>query len=110
MAGTILLRKVTIMNATRKSFLVRHARPIGWVLTAIAGLMAYAWISRPFGPPHENYAIMWSLVIGMVIITAANMILSVKSKCHDLIIAGMIAFYSTFIIAYGIRFLASFFN
>lgn len=97
-------------SAINQGFVLRNARPIGWGLTVVAFLLAYAWIARPFGPPHEHYAVMWSLVFGMVIITAAVMVLSVKSKCHDLILASMMAFYSTFIIVYGIRFLTSVFH
>lgn len=86
----------------KKIFLIRHARPIGWGLTALSLLLASIWLFHPFGPPNENYMIMWSLIYGIIIITGSIMTLSVKSKCHDLILAGILAFYSPIAIYYSV--------
>lgn len=89
------------MNSTHTSFLIRRARPIGWALTFLCFLLGSVWFYRPFGPAVENYTLMWSLVYGLVIITGAIMALSVKSRRHDLIIAGLLAFYSPVVIYYS---------
>ncbi|WJZ01964.1 hypothetical protein [Corynebacterium freiburgense] len=90
------------MPIANPSFIIRYARTLGWGLTALAYLLAFAWLNQLFGPAsRETTTIMWALIYGIIIITAAILRLSVVSKCHDLVFAGILAFYSTIILGFG---------
>ncbi|MDO4686449.1 MAG: hypothetical protein Q4A92_07845 [Corynebacterium sp.] len=90
------------MHLPNRSFVIRHARTIGWGLTALAYLLAYAWFNQVFGPASRETAVaMWALIYGIIFITAIILILSVKSKRHDLVVAGILAFYSTMVLGFG---------
>ncbi|MDO4686446.1 MAG: hypothetical protein Q4A92_07830 [Corynebacterium sp.] len=88
------------MQSTHSNILIRYARPIGWGLTALAFLPAAAWRFELLGPARSVYTLMWLLILCVIIITTCVIVLANKSKCHDLIIAGLIAFNSPLILLY----------
>lgn len=97
------------MIQNNKASFIHHVRPIGWGLTLFSLVPASAWALHPLWLPGENYTALWFLIFCVVAISATILALSVKSKSHDLIIAGILTFYSPLLIFFIVPPLASLF-
>ncbi|WP_295624961.1 hypothetical protein [uncultured Corynebacterium sp.] len=68
-----------------------RARLLGWALTAVAFLLAWAWKNHVFG---SNGAGPWIPVVGTIVIALTVISLGTRARHPDLLVAGSLAFVS----------------